>query len=179
MLNHLRSVHDIHVDHQERPLSGRMDAFVKVKERRPPCSATTQSTTNDLIVDWCVLDLRPLDIVNDRGLERLLDFFCPGYELPSRTHITTLVKKRHAAAKKELTDVLQEEAQFLSLTTDGWTSKATQSYSMTTGHFIDKTWSFRTDEVFPVEALPTPSFGTAPLKPLENSLKSPSKTLEI
>ena len=86
MLNHLRSVHDIHVDHQERPLSGRMDAFVKVKEKRPPCSATTRSTINDLIVDWCVLDLRPLDIVNDRGLERLLDFLCPGYELPSRTH---------------------------------------------------------------------------------------------
>ena len=48
----------------------------------------------------------------------------PGYRIPSRTQVTSMVKKRHTSGKKKLCDVLQKEARFVAVTTDAWTSKA-------------------------------------------------------
>ena len=39
--------------------------------------------------------------------------------------------------------MLKEEGKSIALTTDGWTSKATESYNATTAHFIDSRWELR------------------------------------
>ena len=65
----------------------------------------------------------------------------PGYRIPSRTQVTSMVKKRHMYGKKNLCNVLQKEARFVAITTDAWTSKAVKSF--TTAHFIDDNWSLQ------------------------------------
>ena len=69
----------------------------------------------------------------------------PGYWIPSRTQITSMVKKRHGSGKKKLCNVLQKEARFVTVTTDAWTSnsKAVKSFTTYTAHFIDGNWSLQ------------------------------------
>ena len=142
MLHHLRAVHGVTTKASDAGSKG-LDAFVVSTPRSTTCSFAKSQKITDLLVDWIISDMRPLGIASDAGIQRLLDFLVPGYKVPSRTHLTSLVKKRHVAARKELKGVLRTEGKFIALTTDGWTSKATEGYNTTTAHFIDSNWELR------------------------------------
>ena len=107
-----------------------------------PCSPARAGQITDLILDWIVDSTRPLSIVTDKGLVQLLAFLEPVYTVPSPTHFASLLHQRHHKAKAELTDLLAREGSAgIALTTDAWTSSATQSYATHTVHFIDREWS--------------------------------------
>ena len=144
MLHHLRAVQGIDLSDSSTPASKKkktgIDAFVVSSPHAVPCFAAKSAQVRDLLVDWCVTDMRPLSIVNDAGLKRIFSLLLPGYTIPSGTHIASLVKKRHKSGRQELSQLFKREAKFVALTTDGWTSKATESYNATTCHFIDSSW---------------------------------------
>ena len=87
--------------------------------------------------------MRPLSIINDAGFVKLLQFLEPGYQVPSRTNLAGVLKKRHKASQGELTCILQE-TRGLALTTDAWTSKAVLSFQTFSGHFISRDWKLVT-----------------------------------
>ena len=103
------------------------------------CSVTRSNQITELVVDWIIGDMRPLGIGNDQGFRNLLRFIEPGYSVPSRTTVANIVRRRHQEAKVELKTKLKEAAA-VSLTTDGWTSKAVQSFVTYTIHFINYSW---------------------------------------
>ena len=49
----------------------------------------------ELIADWLTENMRPLSVIGDSGFKRLLQFLEPGYVVPSRTHLTSLIKARY------------------------------------------------------------------------------------
>lgn len=107
-----------------------------------PCSSARAGHITELILDWVVDSTRPLSIVKDTGFLQLISFLEPGYRVPSRTQITRLLHQRHVKAKSELTKLISAEATpGVALTTDCWTSSATQSYSTHTVHFVRADWS--------------------------------------
>ena len=120
MLYHLRAVHGIDMSGSSTPASKKtgIDAFVVSSPRAAPCSAAKSAQVTDLLVDWCVTDMRPLSIVNDAGLKRMFSLLLPGYTIPSRAHIASLVKKRHESRRQELSQLFKREAKFVALTTD-------------------------------------------------------------
>ena len=105
-----------------------------------PCSSARAGEVTELILDWVIDSCRPLSTISDPGFVRLLGFTEPDFTVPSRTHLTSLMKKRHADGKSELKELLKD-ATGLALTTDGWTSSSTHSYLTYTAHFIDKDWT--------------------------------------
>lgn len=114
----------------------------KASSSSRPCSSARAGEITELILDWVVDSTRPLSIINDHGFVRLLNFLEPAYRVPSRTHLTRLLNQRHQKAKLELTELLSTEATAgVALTTDCWTSSATQSYSTHTVHFLRSDWS--------------------------------------
>ena len=68
--------------------------FVKRPQRQSSCPMWKVNGANDLVVQWCWTNLRPLDIVNDEGLHDL-KFLEPGYQLPSRTYVGKQLRLRH------------------------------------------------------------------------------------
>ena len=83
--------------------TGSMMSFVvSSRSNRKGCSSATASTITDMIVAWLAADLRPLSIVGDDGFKAVLNFLMPDYIVPSRTHISSLIRKRHKAGKDEL-----------------------------------------------------------------------------
>ena len=83
--------------------------------------------------------MRPISIVRDRGLKELLNFLEPNYQIPSTTHISTLIRidfqDGMTLLKHRMCNITS-----IALTTDIWTSRATQAFATTTAHFIDEDW---------------------------------------
>lgn len=107
--------------------------------KKGSCSATRAKEATEHLVDWISSSCRPLSIVDDPGLSDFVEFLEPGYHLPSRTHVSSLMKKRHAKGVDELIGIMAQ-SEYVALTSDAWTSRATQSYVTYTAHIIDESW---------------------------------------
>ena len=85
-------------------------------------------------------DMQPFSVVNDEGFVALVHELDPSYTLPSAKVLTqTVMPAAYAKAKESLTAKLAD-AEMVSLTTDGWTSRTTESYCATTVHFLNNEW---------------------------------------
>lgn len=115
--------------------------FAKIQPRgSKPCSINTQHEITRILSRWPWLDMRPVSIVRDRGLKELLNFLEPNYQVPSTTHVSTLIRKTFEDGKAALS-VRLHDASSVALTTDIWTSKATQAFATTTAHYLDGSWN--------------------------------------
>ena len=114
--------------------------------RGPPtgktCGVVKAETITELLVNWVTTNMRPLTIVEDTGFRDVLAFVEPGYRVPSRKHMATLVRNRHAEGRANLKKRLAD-AVSVAVTTDGWTSKAVRSYGTYTVHFLDANWDLQ------------------------------------
>lgn len=68
------------------------------------CSKARADKINQLLVNVVVKDIRPLRIVEDKGLRDLLLYLEPGYEPPSRKHLTKLLHDRYENANHKHLD---------------------------------------------------------------------------
>ena len=141
MREHLKRVHPKQLPQENGPSGDQptLANLIVVKKRRTCNTATSQETTAK-ILSWLVNSLRPLSTLDDTGFHQLFDFLSPEYVVPSRTHLTKLIKTRHSLGLKQLSKVL-DSAVACCLTTDAWTIKATQSYNTVTAHYVDENWS--------------------------------------
>ena len=88
-----------------------------------------------LMAEMLVLDLRPAATVEGVGFMRLINYLEPNYRVPSAMHMAKCVTEKYEAAKIKLTEMLTEPMH-IALSTDIWTSIATQAYITATTHFI-------------------------------------------
>ena len=153
LFNHLKSHHNdkyLEVVGAKPPCSGdasKTAAGIKPvstsfsSELKRPCDKNRAGVITDCILDWIVDSIRPLSIVSDKGLVHLMQVCEPSYSVPSRTYLTSLLDKRHKSCKQELIELLKSAGTAgVSLTTDGWSSSATQSFVTHTVHFINPEW---------------------------------------
>ena len=80
-----------------------------------------------------------LNLFASHSLKELLQLLEPGYVIPSTTHVASLLRKQHDDGEQEVKRLVAR-ADYVALTTDIWTSKATQAYATTTAHFVDENW---------------------------------------
>ena len=68
----------------------------------------------------------------------------PKYDMPGRSHFSEkVIPKLYDDTKSKVSQELKK-AEFIALTTDSWTSRATQSYNTVTAHFIQpETWEMK------------------------------------
>ncbi|KAL7857474.1 hypothetical protein SRHO_G00163730 [Serrasalmus rhombeus] len=86
-----------------------------------------------------VIDMCPLSMVEDAAFKAMISTFHPNYELPSRTFFTKQMEKKYEGVKAKMKQALQE-AESITLTTDIWTSIATEAYMGVTCHYLGKNW---------------------------------------
>lgn len=90
-----------------------------------------------------VLDMQPASIVNDKGFQDFLKVMDSKYIPPSRrTIMRNLLPDMYEHCKQSLMEAL-EQVEYCALTTDLWTSRATESYLTVTCHYITGTWELR------------------------------------
>ena len=90
------------------------------------------------IAEYIVRDMRPISTVDGSGFHNLLRLVEPNYSVPSRTHITFVLRKMYFSVKEQVCK--EVDSQYVALTTDLWNSNATKAYLTVTAHFIDNNW---------------------------------------
>ena len=90
---------------------------------------------SNLMAEMLVLDLRPDATVEGVGFRQLINYLEPNYSIPSAMHMAKCVTEKYEAAKSALTEMLKEPTH-IALSTDIWTSIATQAYITVTEHIF-------------------------------------------
>lgn len=89
-----------------------------------------------------VHDLQPFSIVRDPGFIELLRELEPSYVLPSRpTFSKSLLPAKYEEKSNKIKELLKT-ADYVTLSTDSWTSINMEGYTAVTAHFVSHDWKF-------------------------------------
>ncbi|XP_061162789.1 E3 SUMO-protein ligase ZBED1-like [Saccostrea echinata] len=95
----------------------------------------------DKIARFIVKDLRPFSMVDSPEFRDMIACLDNRYQVPSRkTFSEIVIPKMYSDVKVKVQSSLREAEQ-VALTTDGWSSRATESYITITSTHIDKDWN--------------------------------------
>ncbi|XP_047144447.1 zinc finger BED domain-containing protein 4-like [Hydra vulgaris] len=81
-------------------------------------------------------DNQPVSIVENPGFKRLLQFLEPRYTIPSRKYFSTIEIPNIYQKVLSKIRFLAEKADYVSITTDMWSSTANVDYMSLTAHFL-------------------------------------------
>ena len=115
---------------------------VVVRHTPTQCSKEKISVINELVLGFIVRGQRPISIVEDDAFVDLLAYLEPGYRCPGRTYFTDAIDAKYKLVAARLTLLLADVTD-ICITTDTWTSVATESYLTITVHYISKDWLMR------------------------------------
>uniref|UniRef100_A0A1X7UJA9 BED-type domain-containing protein n=1 Tax=Amphimedon queenslandica TaxID=400682 RepID=A0A1X7UJA9_AMPQE len=108
-----------------------------------PKNSFKRALIDKALVKMITTDLQPASFVEDTGFNEFLRVIDPKYTPPSRRtimrdHLSQLYSSKCDELRKEL-----EGVQHCSITTDCWTSRATEGYIIVTCHYIRNNWELR------------------------------------
>eukprot|EP00112_Aurelia_sp_Birch-Aquarium-sp1_P012684 Seg2671.1 transcript_id=Seg2671.1/GoldUCD/mRNA.D3Y31 product="Zinc finger BED domain-containing protein 4" protein_id=Seg2671.1/GoldUCD/D3Y31 len=88
------------------------------------------------------LDMMPVYMVEGKGFRNLIDFLEPEYKVPSHQTIMQQINKMYGEVKGIVEEGLSDVSD-VAITTDAWTSLATESYATVTVNYITKEWQMK------------------------------------
>ncbi|KAK3929556.1 Zinc finger BED domain-containing protein 6 [Frankliniella fusca] len=105
-----------------------------------PMSAKEKERCDMAVAHYVVSCMRPLNTVDKDGFRKMVKVLNPKYTPPSRRTLTDKYIPRIYNATRENVTLLMKQADYIALTTDGWTSGALTSFISLTAHFLDNDW---------------------------------------
>ena len=109
---------------------------------------------NDSVLRYIVGENRPINTLDQPFFISMLHRFKPVYKVPSRTYFTSKMLPASCRNMNKKIGNIVENCEYLSLTSDIWTSNYTQdSFMALTGHFIDSEFK-RSTAVLKVQNFP-------------------------
>ncbi|KAK3106942.1 hypothetical protein FSP39_003400 [Pinctada imbricata] len=85
-------------------------------------------------------DIRPYSTVQSDAFKYMIKVLDPRYELPSRTYFSEKVMPEIYQTVVARVKTQLDKAPSVAITTDSWTSRATENFVAVTAHFINKNW---------------------------------------
>ena len=136
LLNHLQSKHPTV---RESSSSAKRQLTLRLFQSKQ-CSPDHTKDITRKIADSIVEDLHPIVTIEDSGFKKLIDMIEPGCKPPSYTHTTAICQCMYSSMREELRAAI--DMRHIALTTDLWTSRATEVYLTVRVHFINVEWSW-------------------------------------
>ncbi|KAM9350016.1 E3 SUMO-protein ligase ZBED1 [Symphorus nematophorus] len=88
-------------------------------------------------------DMQPYAVVEGAGFQCMIKALEPRYKIPSRKHFSgTVIPALYEEIRRGIVKELSDTA-YVALTTDGWTSRATESFLTVTVHYITSEWEMK------------------------------------
>ncbi|KAH7980722.1 hypothetical protein HPB49_018545 [Dermacentor silvarum] len=105
-------------------------------------SAPKAQQMTERIARFVARGMHPYNIVEEPGFLNIVKFAMPNYAVPSRTTFSrAIIPDLYASSKEKvqnrLGDIFASGVESLSIATDGWTSRANDSYVCVTYHVMD------------------------------------------
>ena len=119
---------------KQSTLTEMCDAQTKLSFHSHKAMEVTKANSEHL-----VLDMRPLSVVESPSFHNILAKAEPRYDVPNRTYYKDrFLPKLYETTKSAIISELRDAIVGVSITTDCWTSRATQSFMTVTAHFVTK-----------------------------------------
>uniref|UniRef100_A0A8C9Z4Z2 BED-type domain-containing protein n=1 Tax=Sander lucioperca TaxID=283035 RepID=A0A8C9Z4Z2_SANLU len=126
---------------EEPPLKqARITSFLLLSSSRG-LPAVRQKAITDKLTWFICKDMRPINITQGSGFKDFIHELEPRYTVRSRATITDRVVKLYDTTSDNIRQMISGKK--IALTTDGWTSLATEAYVTVTAHFIDNDWELK------------------------------------
>ncbi|XP_048730602.2 E3 SUMO-protein ligase ZBED1-like [Ostrea edulis] len=110
------------------------------------------------IAKFLVKDLRPYRMVDSPEFRDIINALNPRYQVPSRKQFSeAIIPKMYNAVKENVLKTLSSATQ-VAITSDGWTSRSTESYVTVTATFVDANWEMQN---YVLQTRPMPESHTA------------------
>ncbi|XP_046728576.1 zinc finger BED domain-containing protein 4 isoform X2 [Silurus meridionalis] len=112
-------------------------AYEESSEKFDDCHPVAKKITR-LVAEMLALDLQPSAMVENVGLNRLLEYLQPQYSLPSSSYFTsTAIPEMYESVKEVvLTHLKEAESGIIHFTTSIWVSSQTREYLTLTAHWV-------------------------------------------
>ncbi|XP_030641710.1 zinc finger BED domain-containing protein 4 [Chanos chanos] len=112
-------------------------AYKENGESFDECHPVAKKITK-LVAEMLALDLQPSAVVENVGLNRLLEYLQPQYSLPSSSYFTsTAIPEMYERVKEVvLTHLKEAESGIVHFTTSIWVSSQTREYLTLTAHWV-------------------------------------------
>ncbi|XP_035981203.1 zinc finger BED domain-containing protein 1-like [Fundulus heteroclitus] len=144
MMQHLKRKHVGVLDEEGSSTAGKKQQTMRgFLMGNASCTPQQAAVLTDSILNMLVTDMRPLSMVEDEGFTKMIHTLNPGYTLPSRTHFTKLMERKYEETFKKVKTAINTNNSKLALTTDIWTSVATEAYLGVTCHYITDDWDMQ------------------------------------
>lgn len=138
---HLECKHSLLYIHEVKKTSCSKQSTLIGYAKSQQCSEGRATAITERITNMIALDLKPIRMVEGEGFCELLHYLEPGYKIPCRKHVTKMILKKHESVREKLQSKLNKEATSISLTTDIWSSAATEAYITVSAHYISPEWN--------------------------------------
>ncbi|RXM97388.1 Zinc finger BED domain-containing protein 1 [Acipenser ruthenus] len=123
------------------PKQPRMTAFFQQTSAAALPGQRSEAITKSLVKFICK-DMRPISIVEGDGFREFCSEMESRYKIPSRTTISKNIIKLYDTTRANVKQILHD-CKDIALTTDGWTSLATDAYVTVTAHCITDSWELQ------------------------------------
>uniref|UniRef100_A0A3Q3AW85 Zinc finger BED domain-containing protein 1-like n=1 Tax=Kryptolebias marmoratus TaxID=37003 RepID=A0A3Q3AW85_KRYMA len=109
--------------------------------RGGPLTRVATNKITEAIACWVAKNCRPVNIVEDAGLRDVIREASgdSAYHLPARSTVMSRIETLYNN-QKAIKQRLLEQAPYIALTCDHWTSASNANYLGATAHFIDDNW---------------------------------------
>ncbi|KAK0597141.1 hypothetical protein LWI29_022166 [Acer saccharum] len=124
-------------------------------------------TVRDLLIQAIIKHELPFNFVEYEGIRTVFEFICSDIKLPCRNTAKTCVVRMFNHEKLELQNLLNLVPGRICLTSDLWTSIATDGYLTLAAHFVDNDWRLH-KKILNFCRMPPPYTGVA----LSNKINS-------
>ncbi|XP_036329769.1 zinc finger BED domain-containing protein 1-like [Rhagoletis pomonella] len=142
LLDHLKRSHPLLIEptKSDPTLEG---YFPKKSNSTYESNSSRKAELDSALARMNASDIQPFRIVEDKGFREFVQCLDPRYKLPSRPTIQNVhLQKIFDDLEKKLQANLNN-IDSCAITTDGWSSKANESYITVTCHFIDSEFKLR------------------------------------
>ena len=102
-----------------------------------------QQKLDSALLEMIASVIQPSSMVNDKGFNKFVNLLDSWHHIPSRRNLMRKLPTKYEEVKARVKKCL-EGAAHVCLTTDIWTSQATQGYIAVSCHFLDELWLMQT-----------------------------------
>ncbi|XP_005093008.1 zinc finger BED domain-containing protein 4-like [Aplysia californica] len=114
------------------------DTIERVTKYKP--GSDRKKELDNCVLDLVTVDLQPLSVVENTGFRRLVNKLDPRYDIVSRKTLSTQLLPMKYRAERDQLRRQMDEVNHLTVTTDCWTSRKTESFMTVTVHFVSPDW---------------------------------------
>lgn len=139
LMDHLKRMHPTLLKDQPLEKAKCMTKFLK-RDILYSNTSEKKKRIDKLVLNMVASDVLPLNVVNNVGLTKLIHELDPRYKMPSKTHLRNVLLKNEYNSIKETLKAELQIVESVALTTDGWSSRANESYLTVTCHFVTESF---------------------------------------